>query len=66
MKNSRLCLNNDPECCELFVSEVSKPQMKCKAGNDNRRVRHTMLYFKRVAIFRNKNYPNSFYFVVLI
>ena len=28
------------------------------AGNDNRRVKQTMLYFKRVAIFRNKLYPN--------
>ena len=34
-----------------FVSEISLPEMKSKAGNHNRRVKQTMLYFKRVAIF---------------
>ena len=46
--------------------------MKSITGNDNRRVKYTMLYFKRVAIFRDKHYPNRsafmmlFAFVVLI
>ena len=34
-----------------FVSEISWEM-------DNRRVKQTMLYFKSVAIFRNKLYPN--------
>ena len=32
--------------------------MKPIAGNDNRRVKQTMIYFKHVAIFRNKLYPS--------
>ena len=42
-----------------IVSDVSWPEMKSIAANDNRRVKQTMLrYFKRVAIFRDKHYPN--------
>ena len=58
MKNVAVCncLHIDLECFEL-VSEISRPGMKSIAENDNRRVKQTMLFFKRVAIYRNKLYP---------
>ena len=40
-----------------FVSEISRPEMKPIAGNNDRRVKQTMLYFKGVAISGNKLYP---------
>ena len=41
-----------------FDSEISWPEIKSTAANDDRRVKQTMLrYFKRVAIFRDEHYP---------
>ena len=40
-------------CVYLFVSEIARPEMKSTTGNDNG-AKQTMLYFKHVAIFRNK------------
>ena len=43
----------------VFVSEISLPEMKSTAANDNRTVKQTMLrYFKHVASLRDKHYPN--------
>ena len=41
-----------------FVDKISWPEMK-SAANDDRRVKRTMpCYFKHVAIFRDRHYPN--------
>ena len=44
----------DPECYEWGLSARSVDMMKSIVGND----KQTMLYFKCVAISRNKLYPN--------
>ena len=36
----------------------ARHEMKSTAGNDNRRVEQILPYFKGVAFFRNKHYPN--------
>ena len=42
-----------------FAREVSRPEMKSTAANDDSRVQQTRpRYFKRVATFRDKHYPN--------
>ena len=40
------------------MNEISWPEMKSIAENDDWRVKQTMLFFKRDAIFRDKRYPN--------
>ena len=41
-----------------FLNEISWPEMKSTAKNDDKRVKQTMpLYFKHVAISRDKHYP---------
>ena len=56
----QVCLQIDPESYEWGLSARSVGrEMKSTATNDNMRVKHTTLrYFKRVAIFRGKHYPN--------
>ena len=55
-----VCLQSDLVSyeCMGFVRETSLPEMKSIAGNDDRRVKQTMLYTKRVAIINNKLSPN--------
>ena len=52
-----VCLQIDPESHEWGLSVRSVDLAETHSGNDNMRVKQTMLYFKRVAIFRNKLLP---------